>query len=200
MDSRTKAQLRLQLYHEKTDRLLAKAIFNNHFPEYKLIDNPYKMGIDLLIYPIEMGSQEAIGGVDVERQTFFRGDRYITKMNAVSIPARKARFFRRYPLSFWLCLDWTYNNYILLSGEECLNGKHVSTPTYMGGQDNFIYVEKNKVTIHRIPNDILKNKKIMRSIRKVLQFEEENMSRPEYTVLRAQLQKIEKKLDQTELF
>jgi hypothetical protein len=201
----TKEQLNLHLYHEPTDRILAKEIFEYIFPNYRMEENPAEKEIDMLFYPRNQEFGHELGGLDVEKQTLFQYGVYLTKRNAVSIPERKRKFFLKHKDSYWLCLSWYYTHYILLTGTEVLRGnKRPSIYTYMGDKNDFIDVPLNEVKIFPIPNEILHNGRVIRAIKRVFKIEERNLEKPEYYKLKEQLIKCEKKfkqkIDQIDLF
>ena len=135
-----------QTLHDQTDipaRIKAKAIIAKL--GYNAIDNPNKLGVDLLIYK----DDNPLFNVECEVKTNWKGENF--KFPDVNMLERKAKYCKLDQPTYFRLFNEDLSNYLIIKDKDLIKApKEMVRNKYVPFGEYFYKVSLNKVTFNKL--------------------------------------------------
>jgi hypothetical protein len=129
--------------NDKKARDAVKAWFKDS-EIYTLIDNPKKMGVDLLLYV----GDEHVGNIEVEVKRVWKGD---FSYDSVQFPQRKAKYAQLNKPTLFVMFSADFSQFLTVTGADLLSSPLAVVPNrYVYQGEQFYQVPLDKVTFNQL--------------------------------------------------
>lgn len=129
--------------NDKKARDAVKAWFKGS-KVYRVIDNPKKMGVDLLLYE----GEEHVGNIEVEVKRVWNGD---FKYTSVQFPQRKSKFCVLSQPTLFVMFNSDLSQFLTVTGQDLLSSPLAVVPNkYVFQGEQFYQVPLDKVIFNQL--------------------------------------------------